>query len=306
MKESVPGGRWASGKEALAELLKGATSVRAAVAFVSDGGVETFGAFLKKQVPAIPHVEVIARGAPITDPHALRKLRDKYGVRVSVVGGGNAGRFHPKLWLIEVGDELRVLSGSGNLTAGGLEGNSEQFEAWAVDADDRVEQIERFAKLTKGAMLLDFFEETPLWQAWLEQDEKRKSSDLEMTALDVELIAIGTAEEDLKADLRKLYDDMQGQLKEENGHIYNRGGYRRVIEGRMGSKTPVAIVSSLCRDMTKGFERARRNNRLDLAAEVLVVDPTKAYHGLITEEIRSAAEARLRQAEEEGCAPSGV
>jgi hypothetical protein len=306
MRESVPGGRWTSGRKALAQLLEGATSVRAAVAFVSDEGVKTFGKLLKEQAPSTPHVEIVARGAPITDPHALRKLRDRYGVKVSVVAGGDAGRFHPKLWLIDTGDALHVLSGSGNLTAGGLEGNAEQFEAWTAGADERKEQIERFAKLTGGAILLDRFEETPTWQAWLEQDERRKALNSEMAALDDELTVLGAAEEDLAADLRKLYEDMKGQLREENGHIYNRGGFRRVIEGHRGSKTPVAIASSLCAEMTKGFQRARRNDRLELAAEVLVVDPAKSYHELIPAEVRSAAEARLRQAEAEGCTPSGV
>jgi hypothetical protein len=231
------------------------------------------------------------------------RLRDELGIEVSVVTGREARKFHPKLWLMETADGMRVLAGSGNLTAGGLAGNAEQFDAWCPDKDDAKVQLDRFKRLTAGAIPLDRFEGSPGWHAWINFEGERRAVDEQIEALDERLVAEG----DLMANLWKLYADMGvAKLKEEDGSTYNRGGFRLVIEGRRGAKTPVAIISSLCRETTPGFERARRNDHLDLAAEVLAVDPQTTYHGLIPEEIRNAAETRLRQAETAGCAPSGV
>jgi len=303
MPDSVPGGRWTSGKEALGELLVGATTARAAVAFVSQGGVKTLSTLLTEKAPTIARLEIVARGASITDPEALLRLRDELGAKVSVVTGREAHRFHPKLWLIEADGEMRVLSGSGNLTGGGLDGNSEQFEAWSVDGDGAEAQLERFAKLTARAIPLRQFEGSAGWDLWIKQREAQKAFEKSVDELGRELIEITDAEADLLADLWNLYDEMgAAKLKEPDGSTYRRSGFRLVIEGNRSAKTPVAIISSLCRETTPGFVRARDNDALDVAAEVLAVDPTKRYHELIPGEIRAAAEARLRAAEGEGFA----
>jgi hypothetical protein len=296
MPRSVPGG-WASGEAALKDSLDGATDVWAAVAFVTQGGVNVLHKILKDLPGPPPPIEIVARAAPVTEPAALIRLRKELQVQVSVVSGTRAQRYHPKLWLIDAGDELRVLSGSGNLTEGGLNGNDEQFEVWSVNGEEAEVQRRRFAMLTKDAEPLEVFEETPRWQRWVEQETERKALAKEH---DRQLILIEAAEKDLRVDLETLYEDMAGQLRKKNGHVYNRSGFRLVIRGHKGPKTPVAIISSLCREMTPGFERARRNERLDLAAEQLVVDPTKSYHPLIPAEVREASATRLAEAAEPG------
>jgi hypothetical protein len=307
MADSVPGDRWASGRGALGELLEGATTARAAVAFVSQRGVDALSELLKAKAPGISRLVIVARGASITDPEALLRLRDELGARVSVVTGTKAHRFHPKLWLIEAEGEMRVLSGSGNLTGGGLEGNSEQFEAWTADEDGAKIQIERFTKLTAGAIPLSQFEGSAGWDLWIEQREARKAFETSVEHLDQKLIEITGAEADLLADLWNLYDTIrEAKLKEPDGKAYGGSGFRLMIGGHRGPKTPVEIISSLCRETTRGFIRARDNGALDVAAEVLAVDPTKSYHGLIPAEIRRAAEGRLRAAEEEGFASPTV
>lgn len=308
MPDSVPGDRWKTGRQALADLFVGATTVRAAVAFVSEGGVNVLDELIGALPNPHPRIEIVARGAPVTNPAALVRLRDDLEVAVSVVGQPDAIRYHPKLWLIEAEDKMQVLSGSGNLTAGGLTRNSEQFEAWPVEADDVQEQRDRFTELTAKAVPLDRFQRTPQWRTWLEQQEKRKEFEQEVADLDDELIEVGDAEAELIADLERLYLDLgEAKLKDQEGKVKFPHGFRRVIRNQWGTKlTPVEIIESLCHDMTPGFERARDNNKLYLAAEVLAVEPTKKYHELIAPEIRDAAEQRLRKAEEEGYAPSGI
>lgn len=151
----VPSPEHANAEAALDRLLVGRVSMRAAVAFVTPSGVDLLAALLQRH-PGIEELEVVARGAPITDPRALLTLRDRLGARVGVVVGAEAPGFHPKLWLLQGGDGLGVLAGSGNLTAGGLRDNREQFELVEVHDPEEIEAHEqRFEDLTAGAVPLE-------------------------------------------------------------------------------------------------------------------------------------------------------
>lgn len=112
----VPGPDYASANEVLQEMAAGVTDLRAAVAFVTLGGVRILGELLHEEAPV--SLRLVARGAPITEPSALVQLADM-GADVSVVVGAQAQAFHPKLWIGSASGRFLVLSGSGNLTEGG-------------------------------------------------------------------------------------------------------------------------------------------------------------------------------------------
>ncbi len=150
----VPGPDFTNGSEALAAAIEGADALRGAVAFVSRGGAEV----LIQLLEARPQIKatLTARGAPVSDPGALALL-EKRGVEVSLVVGVEAMTFHPKLWLAVSTDGLAVLSGSGNLTQGGMKSNREQFELrWIPAAQEAAiaAQQERFDGLSDGAIRL--------------------------------------------------------------------------------------------------------------------------------------------------------
>jgi HKD family nuclease len=132
----VPGAVYPDGLLALTALAEGARRVRAAVAFVTATGADLLESLIDAEGPLI--VELVTRGAPITEPAALERLA-KLGVAVSVVVGNRASHFHPKLWLLEHEDGLRVLAGSGNLTRGGLCDNDEQFEVLEIATKDHAD-----------------------------------------------------------------------------------------------------------------------------------------------------------------------
>lgn len=152
--ESVPSGDYANGLEVLASRLARADRVQIAVAFVSLSGVRLLGELLANERQT--SIEVVARGADATSPDALISLQDDLGATVSAVMGKDARTFHPKLWLIRNPECLTVMSGSGNLTRGGLVANQEQFEVLEIDpeSDEAQAQEERFDLLTsKGKTL---------------------------------------------------------------------------------------------------------------------------------------------------------
>jgi len=126
MTDLVPSQRWPSGLAALEAAVDGARSLSIAVAFVTESGVAKLAEVLEPLGEL--DLEVVARAGGVTTPTALQALRDRLGARVSVAIGRDSMRFHPKLWLARSEGELSALSGSGNLTLGGLEQNIEQFE----------------------------------------------------------------------------------------------------------------------------------------------------------------------------------
>jgi hypothetical protein len=122
---------------------------------------------------------VVARARDATEPEALTALRDNLGADVSVAIGKHAQGFHPKLWLFDHADRTVVMSGSGNLTDGGLRTNSEQFEMLTFEAGDPAiaAHHERFDLLTEHADALDAVEGTAAWRSWL-QLRKTSAEDL--------------------------------------------------------------------------------------------------------------------------------
>lgn len=187
--------------------------VRAAVAFVTGSGVQCLAGILTGSSNV--SLEITARAADVTEPEALLALRNGLGADVSVVIGRHARAFHPKLWLIERSDLVIVLSGSGNLTAGGLVTNDEQFELIEYEPDDPLVEAhrERLDHLTQHAQPLDVIEAAAIWREWLTVRKKqaqahRDIARIEKAFLEREPIADRSADKaQLIEDLQQIYDD---------------------------------------------------------------------------------------------------
>jgi len=124
----VPGKRCASAKDALALLLGEATILRVAVAYVTGEGIaelaESFDAAGRPET-----VQVVTRATHTTASREdLRALEDCLAAEVHAFVGTPARHFHPKVFVARTPSATWVLSGSGNLTEGGLLRNQEQFE----------------------------------------------------------------------------------------------------------------------------------------------------------------------------------
>ena len=301
MSELVPSPDWDDALSALDRVMKDKRAISAAVAFVSRTGVSALSDLLKRH-PSIEEIQIVARGAPITDPDALLMLRDDLGASVSVVTGAAALSFHPKLWLIEGDKDLHVVSGSGNLTAGGLSGNREQFEVVEVSDEKKIgEQWRRFGTLTAEAITLEELVGSIAWREWRQQTQRRAWLAREQAALDQRLASspaknMEQAKQALERDLWGIHDrTLREKLPKPEGGTYNPSGFRLEIEGHRGATDPVHVVGRLCRRQTKGFDVIKESGLWDLTVESLVVDPNKPYYELFKGDIRDLSEARLRQ-----------
>jgi len=76
--ELVPSSGWETGLNALDYPLEGKRSASAAIAFVSRSGAEALCRLIDRH-SSVEYVYIVARGAPITDPNALLKLKETLG-----------------------------------------------------------------------------------------------------------------------------------------------------------------------------------------------------------------------------------
>jgi HKD family nuclease len=298
----VPSDAFPHGLAALEYLIADATSVSAAVAFVSQAGVHRLAEVVGRDRDI--GIELIARGAGVTSPEALLALRDELGVDVSVVMGRHASAFHPKLWLIRSGDQLSVLSGSGNLTAGGLIDNDEQFEIIQVESGsvDAEAYEQRFDRLTANAASLNDVEGSAIWREWESVIKRQRALRHQLQRLEAQLNArdvIISREADrrqLLHDLDDLYEQtMAAALIQNNGRRYVPSRFKQGIERARAGGDPVLLVARICRRQTEGFDVILGADRADLTVEALVVNQTKPYHDLFTERTRQLSAERLRQ-----------
>lgn len=106
-----------------------ANKIRIAVAFLKEGGYVEIESSLVKALKNNKNVEFIVGACPnyrITDPSVLEKLQALENIHQNLTlrfFGEN--HFHPKLFIFERDDEIRVILGSSNLTAGGISSNIE-------------------------------------------------------------------------------------------------------------------------------------------------------------------------------------
>lgn len=302
MSDLIPSERWSSGLTALEAAVKDARSVSVAVAFVTEAGVAKL-AELIEPLGGID-LEVVARAGGVTTPAALQTLRDQLGAQVSVAIGRESMRFHPKLWLARSETELTVLSGSGNLTQGGLEDNDEQFELtrMPLDSEEAAEHEERFIELTAGTHLLETVEGTVVWSSWLAMINQSALHRREIRRMETRLDKVPVKSKPEK-ERQQLLDDLYGIYDETvaknmltpKGNLYRPTRFLVGINRARDGGDPVELVSKLCRRQTKGFSTILTYDEPDLTVEALIVDEQKPYHWLFTEKTKELAADRLKQ-----------
>lgn len=270
------------------------------MAFVTQSGVDVLVEVLRDSPPV--QIQVVARGAPVTDPDALVRLRDELGAEVGVVMGSHAQHFHPKLWLFRGFGSLAVLSGSGNMTRGGLIDNAEQFEIARGDAPSAwaEAQEQRFLDLTAHQFALQEVYDGSAWREWIGQMRRRRQVQAELDALDRRLASRDVVQR-RDADLLVLSDDLDelyertraAKLRRRDGHLYVPSRFKQGIDRARAAGNPVPTVANICRRRSEGFDVILAADRPDLTVESLVVDETKRYHDLFKEETRRASAERL-------------
>jgi hypothetical protein len=132
-------------EQILRKHLKGARHVEIAVAYAKCSGTDVL---LDAGLPGSSRA-LVGVGFGLTEPGAVEQLVHA-GTDVRLfLGDRNHSResFHPKLYLIRKVNSLAVLSGSANLTAGGLGNNVEQFEEFIVGLRDAEAHLARFRRL---------------------------------------------------------------------------------------------------------------------------------------------------------------
>lgn len=299
MDLAIPSDDLPDALSALRSILPSAESVSVACAFVTDSGVDVVKDALEgRQIP----IEICARGAPITEQAALLRLRDELGASVSAVMGPHAVRFHPKLWLVRTPITLYVLSGSGNLTRGGLTTNIEQFELLEMPLDSQTaeEQERRFAALVGAGIPLGEIETSPAWYEWASQVRARNRIADQLKALDDVLASRRAAGREadkrlLCSDLYALYErTVAARLPRADGRAYVPNYFKRGLDAACAANNPVPLVARICDRQTEGFDVILEHGSADLTVEALVVDASKPYHDLFGEETRRLAAERLR------------
>lgn len=200
----VPSKAIPDAREALRSMLDGATWLHGAIAFATQRGVDILAELLNAHRPDV--VRIVVRGAPITEPQAVLAL-DELGAEVRVVMGADAPRFHPKLWITRTATETWVLSGSGNLTEGGLTagGNVEQFELLrlaergmtlgrepAGSNKASIEHLSRWRRFYDLGIPLRDALSSPAWAEWEAQLARRKQLMAELASLDDALASVDT------------------------------------------------------------------------------------------------------------------
>lgn len=121
----------------LKELLAGATEVYIATAFLKNAAVTMLLPYFKKPI----QFKIIAGyNFGITDPDALTLLRvqaDRSSLISSYLVNMNLKRvFHPKLYLIKDQEHCHIITGSANMTNGGLSVNNELSIYYRCTEDD--------------------------------------------------------------------------------------------------------------------------------------------------------------------------
>lgn len=175
----------------LAAALDGAHGLDLAVAYAKVSGT---GELLRTALPRSSRA-VVGLGFGVTDPPAVEQLAAA-GAEVRCVVDSEllaASQFHPKLYLASRPRSLIVLSGSANLTGGGLRGNVEQYEELRLPepsspADD---QRERFEQLWGHGVPLRDLRRSGDWEEYrqrardrrlLEREDRRRVLRLDRTS----------------------------------------------------------------------------------------------------------------------------
>jgi hypothetical protein len=182
--------------------------------------------------------------------------------------------------------------------------NVEQFEVLvhSVGSDEAEAHELRLARLAANAIPLEQAEGSAAWRRWESDQRERDRLSRELARLDrrlAESAAVGRRADTelLSNDLQRLYaDTVAARLRKPNGDLYLPNRFRDQVT--IVSHDPamaVPVLTSLLRRQTEGLDVILHNDRPELAAEILAVDPTKPYYTLIPQQRREAALRRLEQ-----------
>ena len=299
----IPSEQYEDARAALEAAVADGVFIRAAVAFVTCSGVAEIASILSSVQGAA--IEITARAADVTEPEALLALRDDLGADVSVVIGRHARAFHPKLWLLDRPDKTVVISGSGNLTHGGLCSNDEQFEVFEFEPGDVTiaAHHDRYETLTRNAHPLDAIEGAAIWLEWLnvrrqQAQARRALAHAERNLNQREPIADRSLDKaKLVNDLQQIYDDtVAADLPRADGERYYPTRLLVAIyAARDGNREPVKVVSDTIRRHTDGLDILLEAGRVDLTLEWLVLDESKPYHDLFSRASVKLASDRIEE-----------
>lgn len=161
----------------LVELLADAHEFEVAVAYAKRSGAE----LIRDAGLPVRSRFVIGTGFALTDPLAVETLAEA-GADVRLVIGSeqfSPNEFHPKIYLVRRGDLLVVISGSANLSRGGLESNVEQYEEWTMplSSSEAHEQSSRFDALWRLGTPLRSLKDGGGWEDYRSLAEQRREHD---------------------------------------------------------------------------------------------------------------------------------
>ncbi|MEK6319467.1 MAG: phospholipase D family protein [Burkholderia gladioli] len=168
--------------DALIDACEGAHAGGGAFAFLSAGGVRlflkdtTFGEFLGRgHFDLVVGVDAITDGEAVDELTAVAANLPGLGARV-LVPTHPRSIFHPKFAWFDRGDGGLLLTGSGNLTAGGLRWNIEAFSVQELDADQMAATRARWDAFLQRTADCQFAPADPRIAALLERNMLRRKA----------------------------------------------------------------------------------------------------------------------------------
>lgn len=153
----------------LAKELSMADEIFIAVALLNDQGLD----FLLQDLKDNCKIKLIVGIDLPTTPKALRKLKELERVDVRLYSRDNY--FHPKLYALKTGDEIKIFVGSSNFTNGGLNDNIE-LSLFSSDKDACNDVLKWFNDVFSSSKLLsdEFLQE---YEQIFPEVEKQRNAD---------------------------------------------------------------------------------------------------------------------------------
>ena len=117
--------------EVIKSLLKASDEIWLATAFLKMSGLKLLLPLIKKHIEANKPITIIAgQNFGLTDPEALKILfklfKNQFNANLFLDKANNTTKvFHPKLFLFRKKETVSIISGSANITSGGLTSNQE-------------------------------------------------------------------------------------------------------------------------------------------------------------------------------------
>ncbi|WP_333977306.1 phospholipase D family protein [Burkholderia cepacia] len=166
--------------DALIDACDGALAGGGAFAFLSSGGVRlllkdsSFSEFMEHgHFDLIVGVDAITDTTAINELVAVQKNHPTLGARI-LIPSHPRSIFHPKFTWFDHGDSGVLLTGSGNLTAGGLRWNVEAYSIQRLDSQQMADFREQWNIFLQRTVDSQFDLDAPEVLAQLEQNDNRR------------------------------------------------------------------------------------------------------------------------------------